>query len=94
MYDNRPEFRARYGFYLQGKIVPPSVEAAYLFFCPYFFSIIAHRVLTKSYVASDASASAVFTIDGKASVSYDSSMIQLASFGFPGMSILVSIYSP
>ncbi|KAF8961088.1 hypothetical protein BDZ97DRAFT_2077079 [Flammula alnicola] len=60
------QFRARYGFYLQGQIVPPTVQAAYLFF------------------SSDASASAVFTIEGTASVSYDSSMIQLASFGFPG----------
>ncbi|KZS89652.1 hypothetical protein SISNIDRAFT_489074 [Sistotremastrum niveocremeum HHB9708] len=57
----------RYGFYLQGQIVPPKVSAAYLFF------------------SSDANAQATFTILGQASVSYDSSVVQLASFGFPGL---------
>ncbi|KAF9480694.1 hypothetical protein BDN70DRAFT_992496 [Pholiota conissans] len=61
------QFSARYGFYLQGQIVPPSVQAAYLFF------------------SSDADARADFTVEGTASVSYDSSMVQLASFGFPGL---------
>ncbi|KAF9480725.1 hypothetical protein BDN70DRAFT_992516 [Pholiota conissans] len=61
------QFSARYGFYLQGQIVPPSVQAAYLFF------------------SSNADARADFTVKGTASVTYDSSMVQLASFGFPGL---------
>ncbi|KIJ58948.1 glycoside hydrolase family 18 protein [Hydnomerulius pinastri MD-312] len=58
---------ARFGYYLQATVVPPSVQAAYLYF------------------NADANAYAEFTIDGLALVQYDSSTIQFASFGFPGL---------
>ncbi|KAJ7826386.1 hypothetical protein B0H14DRAFT_2817404 [Mycena olivaceomarginata] len=59
---------ARYGFYLQGTIVPPAVTASYLHF------------------SSDASVSAVATVHGQGSVTYDSSMVTFGTFGFPGLS--------
>ncbi|KAJ7064104.1 hypothetical protein C8F01DRAFT_1229630 [Mycena amicta] len=58
---------SRYGFYLQATIVPPAVQAAYVYF------------------SADASAHAQFTLKGEASLRYDSSMIQFAKFGFPGL---------
>ncbi|KAJ6523143.1 hypothetical protein DFH09DRAFT_1421136, partial [Mycena vulgaris] len=57
----------RYGFYLQATVVPPEVQAAYLYF------------------SADANAEATFTLKGEASLKYDSSSIQFASFGFPGL---------
>ncbi|KAK7039901.1 hypothetical protein R3P38DRAFT_2902374 [Favolaschia claudopus] len=58
---------SRYGFYLQATVVPPAVQAAYLYF------------------SADAHAHGQFTMKGEASVQYDSSSIQFASFGFPGL---------
>ncbi|KAJ7864427.1 hypothetical protein B0H14DRAFT_3443479 [Mycena olivaceomarginata] len=58
---------SRYGFYLQATVVPPSVQAAYLYF------------------SADAKAHGQFTLKGEAVVQYDSSNIQFASFGFPGL---------
>ncbi|KAJ7114949.1 hypothetical protein C8R44DRAFT_984268 [Mycena epipterygia] len=57
----------RYGFYLQATVVPPAVQAAYLYF------------------SADAKAHGQFTLKGEATVQYDSSSIQFASFGFPGL---------
>ncbi|KAJ7155607.1 glycosyl hydrolases family 18-domain-containing protein [Mycena filopes] len=57
----------RYGFYLQATVVPPAVQAAYLYF------------------SADAKAHGLFTMKGEATVQYDSSNIQFASFGFPGL---------
>ncbi|KZV96693.1 hypothetical protein EXIGLDRAFT_407819 [Exidia glandulosa HHB12029] len=37
------------------------------------------------YIKADASASATLTVDGMAKVSYDSSTVQFAKFGFPGL---------
>ncbi|KAJ7488142.1 hypothetical protein FB451DRAFT_1226548 [Mycena latifolia] len=58
---------SRYGFYLQATVVPPAVQAAYVYF------------------SADAKAHGQFTLKGEASVQYDSSSIQFASFGFPGL---------
>ncbi|KAJ7864454.1 hypothetical protein B0H14DRAFT_2736332 [Mycena olivaceomarginata] len=66
-FTKKSRLNSRYGFYLQATVVPPSVQAAYLYF------------------SADAKAHGQFTLKGEAVVQYDSSNIQFASFGFPGL---------
>lgn len=76
---------ARYGFYLQGTIVPPDVTAAYVHFCEHFVYLGLCRGLIHRIIASDASASVTFTLQGEASVQYNSDVVTFATFGFPGL---------
>ncbi|KAF7354409.1 hypothetical protein MVEN_01129900 [Mycena venus] len=78
------DLNSRYGFYLQATVVPPAGE---LFPAPMARRVIAIHSVQAAYVyfSADANAQAQFTLSGEASLQYDSSMIQFASFGFPGL---------
>ncbi|KAJ6608966.1 hypothetical protein B0H10DRAFT_2066126 [Mycena sp. CBHHK59/15] len=63
----------RYGFYLQATVVPQQLTISCLVQAAYL------------YFSADAKAHGQFTMRGEATVQYDSSSIQFASFGFPGL---------
>lgn len=51
----------------------------------FYAKFISHFALMYGKIASDASASATFTVKGEASVQYNSDTVTFATFGFPGL---------